>query len=205
MMVLLVAASLVGISSIYQPANVETQPQQPFSPQGAQKQGNIGTVIQIQQDKALVDRLFPYIIQKIDGKTLLQKIDGKVLAQKVFPYLDLNVVLTQRPGQIGSINVGTFASGGGAWGKASCQPGEIAVSAGFTHEAKGDLSVFTVRRNNPNSNAWDITTSFDDAGKVLTYAECLRAELALKDVQQPQQQPSPPPGGAPLQPPPNLR
>jgi hypothetical protein len=28
MMVLLVAASLIGISSIYQPANIETQPQQ---------------------------------------------------------------------------------------------------------------------------------------------------------------------------------
>jgi hypothetical protein len=96
----------------------------------------------------------------------LQKIDGKLLAQKVFPYLDLNVVLTQRPGQIGSIKVGTFASGGGAWGKASCT-GETAVSAGFTHEAKGDASVFTVRRNDPNSNAWDITSSFDDTGKGL--------------------------------------
>jgi hypothetical protein len=235
MMVLLVAASLVGISSAvyHQPevASAQPQPQQPqqspqqgqlqspstaasptlgkrlTSPQGMQQQqqSNVGTLVQIQQDKELVNRLFPYIIQKIDGKTLLQKIDGNLLAQKVFPYLDLNVVLTQRPGQIGSIKVGMFASGGGAWGKASCAPGETAVSAGFTHEAKGDLSVFSMRRQDPNSNAWDITTSFDDTGKVLTYAECLKVELALRGAQQPQQQSSPPPGGPPLQPPPNLR
>ena len=45
----------------------------------------------------MVDRLFPYIIQKIDGKTLaqkidvvtlLQKIDAKTLAAKVLPYLE---------------------------------------------------------------------------------------------------------------------
>jgi hypothetical protein len=48
------------------------------SPQGMQQQqqSNVGTLVQIQQDKALVDRLFPYIIQKIDGKTLAQKIDA---------------------------------------------------------------------------------------------------------------------------------
>src|SRR5919112_257937 len=113
MMVLLVAASLVGISSIYQPANVET---------------------------------------------LLQKFDGKLLAQKVFPYLDVNVILKQRPGQIAERKAGLLAAGGAAWGKAVCNPGETAVSAGFTHELRGDTdqSIFTVRRNDPNSNAWDI-------------------------------------------------
>src|SRR5919109_5370698 len=42
-------------------------------PQGQQQQqSNVGTLVQIQQDKALVDRLFPYIIQKIDGGQLAQ-------------------------------------------------------------------------------------------------------------------------------------
>ncbi|HEU4824752.1 MAG TPA: hypothetical protein VFS97_15115 [Nitrososphaeraceae archaeon] len=75
-------------------------------------------MIQIKEDKELINRLFPYIIQKIDGKTLLQKIDGKLLAQKVFPYLDLNVILTQRPGQIGERKAGFLSSAGAAWGKA---------------------------------------------------------------------------------------
>ncbi len=94
MMVLLVAASLVGISSAvyHQPEVTTAQPQQqqlqsPSSapptlgkrltgPQGQQQQqSDVGKMVQIREDKALVDRLFPYIIQKIDGQTLLQKID----------------------------------------------------------------------------------------------------------------------------------
>jgi hypothetical protein len=51
-----------------------------------------------------------------------------------------------------------------------------------------------------------IITSFDGDGSIRSSAECLKVELVLKDVQQPQpQQPSPPPGGPSLQPPPNLR
>ena len=91
---MLLAASLIGIgSAIYhQPPEVTSgQPQTPqqqqpqvqspsnapnigkrlTSPQEGQKQSNIGTLLQIQQDRALVDRLFPYIIQKIDGQTSL--------------------------------------------------------------------------------------------------------------------------------------
>src|SRR5919198_633319 len=96
MMVLLVAASLVGISSsIYKPANVETQPQSPAQPLPAQKQAqnNILTqqMGQVIEDKALVDRLFPYIIQKIDAETLINKIGGKRLAEIVLPYIAVSV------------------------------------------------------------------------------------------------------------------
>jgi hypothetical protein len=102
---MLLAASLIGISSAtyIQPEVATGQPQQqqvqspntaPLTlgkrltgPQGQQQQqSNVGTLVQIQQDKALVDRLFPYIIQKIDGKTLAQKMDAGLLAQKMFPY-----------------------------------------------------------------------------------------------------------------------
>ena len=56
----------------------------------------------------MVDRLFPYIIQKIDGKTLaqkidvatlLQKIDAKTLAAKALPYLDNKITITYRAGE----------------------------------------------------------------------------------------------------------
>lgn len=121
---MLLAASLIVISSAahHQPEVAIAQPQQPqqppqqgqlqspntapptlgkrlTGPQGQQQHNssNVATLVQIQQDKALVDRLFPYIIQKIEGKTLaqkidvatlLQKIDAKTLAAKVLPYLE---------------------------------------------------------------------------------------------------------------------
>lgn len=192
---------LVGISSIYTPANVETQPQpqpQPQKPQTTipglkmpQSKIELGQQIADQnalraiQDKQLLDRLMPQIIDRIDVK----------------------LVLTQRPGQISDRQAGLFAAGGAAWGKATCQPGETAVSAGFTHELRSgtEQSIFTMRRNDPNANAWDITTSLDGTGKLRTYAECLKVQLSLKGATQPQaQQASPPPGGPPLQPPPEF-
>jgi hypothetical protein len=85
MMVLLVAASLIGISSIYKPANVETQPQpqqQPLKPQSplALPPTKEGTLTKMDllppqqkieqlrkiEDQKLADRLFPHIIKKID-------------------------------------------------------------------------------------------------------------------------------------------
>src|SRR5215203_2821776 len=128
MMVLLGAASLIGISSIYQPTNVGTQPQQQLVPPGQiqkqppivtqqQPQSTTGKIItqqraetlaQAMEDKQLLDRLFPQIIKRIDGATLLQKIDAKLLAQKVFPNLDLTVVSTERPGQVSVIKANTI-------------------------------------------------------------------------------------------------
>jgi hypothetical protein len=202
MMLLLGTGSLVAISSMYMPANVETQPQpQPQKPQTPLQggiimpRGGLGSaqdvadqkrIMQTIQDKQLLDRLMPEIIKRLDVK----------------------LILTQRPGQTMDRQVsGLLASGGAAWGKASCQPGETAVSAGFTHQLSGgtEQSIFTLMRNDPNSNAWDITTSLDGSGKIRTYAECLKVVLSLKDAQQPQaQQPSPPPGGPPLRPPPEF-
>jgi hypothetical protein len=66
------------------------------------------SIQQMQRDKQLVDRIFPYIIERIDGKTLaqkidaatlLQKIDDKTLAAKALPYLDIKVSTTERDGQ----------------------------------------------------------------------------------------------------------
>jgi hypothetical protein len=81
MMVLLGAASLIGISSIYQPANVETQPQQQLVPPSQiqrqppivqQPQSSTGkittqqqaeTLAQATSDNQLLNRLFPQIIK----------------------------------------------------------------------------------------------------------------------------------------------
>jgi hypothetical protein len=212
MMLLIVTASLVGISSIYQPANVETQPQpQPLlgSPQQKlQQQSNIGTLMQIKEDKELVDRLFPYIIQKIDGKTLLQKIDGKLLAQKVFPYLDLNVATIERPGQGSNVDITGFTTKTTIV-KASCAPEERLVGGAMALHNVAELNSFQRSQQPQEPNSWAIITSFDGDGSIRSFAECLKVELALKDVPKSQpvqslvgpapqlQKPSQPPGGSP--------
>ena len=228
MTLLIVTASLVGISSsIYKPANVETQPQQSpqqsqlqspntaasptlgkrlTSPQGMQQQqqSNVGTLVQIQQDKELVNRLFPYIIQKIDGKTLaqkidaatlVQKIDAKTLAGKVLSYLDEKVTITYRAGEKNMQKSDWMDL------KAGCLPDEIAVSGAFNGYKDNLVKYKSNKVINPDE--WHFT--FYGGGHpaiTSTGVNCLKAELGL--VSEPQQ-PSSPPGGSPLQPPPNLR
>jgi len=51
--------------------------------------------------------LFPQIIKRIEGATLLQKIDAKTLAQKVLPYLTVNINTTIRYAEPTKISVGT--------------------------------------------------------------------------------------------------
>ncbi len=56
-----------------------------------------------------LNRLFPHIIQKLDGHTLLQKIDARTLAAKVLPYLDLSASVRLRSGTAGILNVQDIA------------------------------------------------------------------------------------------------
>jgi hypothetical protein len=212
---MLLAASLIGIGSAayHQPevAIAQPQPQSPntaapptlgkrlTSPQGMQQQqqSNVGTLIQIQQDKALVERIFPYIIQKIDGKTLaqkidaatlLQKIDAKTLAAKVLPFLDIKVNVVSKEGQRNN-----------NWMRATCGSGQTLVSGGFDAG-----SVYSFRLH-PN-NEWFVASSEGLERGALSYANCLHAELSLRQEPRPPPPPPPsqPPGGPPLQPPPNL-
>jgi hypothetical protein len=226
---MLLAASLIGIGSAahHQPevATAQPQPQQPqqspqqgqiqspntasstlgkrpflSGPQGQQQQqSNVGTLVQIQQDKALVDRLFPYIIQKIDGKTLaqkidvatlLQRIDAKTLAAKVLPYLDNKVTITYRAGEKNMQKSNWMEL------KAGCLPGEIAVSGAFS----GYQDTLVKYRPNKVSSPDYWQFQFYGGGHpavTSTGVNCLKAEIGLAS--------EPAPGGAPLQPPPNLR
>lgn len=47
-----------------------------------------------EEDMLLADRIFPYLIQKMDPKTLqtlIEKVDGRLLAAKILPYLKVGV------------------------------------------------------------------------------------------------------------------
>ena len=247
---MLLAASLIGIGSAanHQPevAVTQPQPQQPLqspqqgqiqspntaasptlgkrltSPQGMQQQqkSSAPTAVQIVQDKELVNRLFPYIIQKIDGKTLAQKIDAatlvqridaKTLANKVLPFLDANVILTERAGEATTVKVsrtlGIKGTGSGT-ARATCAADEIAVSGGVAHDFRDPPYVVDFRRL-PNLNSWEVYSWFTNDGRVAAIAECLKIELSLREeARQPPPPPPPPPsqppGGPPLQPPPGF-
>lgn len=198
---MLLAASLVGISTVVYPqpevTTAQPQPQQQqqqqqlqspsnapptlgkrqFSPQEAQQQSNVATMVQIQQDKELVNRLFPYIIQKIDGKTLTQKIDGGLLAQKVFPYLDIISTVTIRYGQ--NQEVVSYAM---------CLPGEKVLGGGYQYGGPTEAIVYkTYPISDNQGQGWLSTYNAGqiDNAKIISYVTCLSERIALKGVQEP--------------------
>jgi hypothetical protein len=193
---MLLAASLIGISSAtyIQPEVATGQPQQQqqvqspsnapniigkrsTSPQGLHQQSNVGTLIQIQQDRELVDRLFPHIIQKIDGKTLAQKIDGGLLAQKVFPYLDIISTVTVRYGPYQEVV-----------SSARCLPGEQLVGGGYQYGGPTEAIVTKTYPYSDNQGLGWLSTynagEIDNA-KIVSYVTCLSQRMALKGVQEP--------------------
>jgi hypothetical protein len=208
MMLLITTASFVGMS-IYQPANVSTQPQQIPEPQGLITRQQHESMAQIMADAQLLDRIMPQIIKRIDGKTLLQKLDGKTLATKVLPHLDISANVIRRDGPASVLNVQNVARDLGLTGAeplssaARCNSGEIAVSGGFSFSSDPEDSYISAE--GLGENGWGAFALMKDNGQLKASVTCLTINVGLKDVQQPQQQPSLPPGGTPLKPLPNLR
>ena len=225
LMLLLGAGSLIGISSIYKPANVETQPQQQqqLVPPGQiqkqppivtqqQPQSTTGKIItqqraetlaQATEDKQLLDRLFPQIIKRIDGATLLQKIDAKTLAAKVLPYLDISASVVRRDGTEGILNTNDITRDLGLSAAllrsstAKCNDGETAVGGGLLVQSVDPAETYFISTGPvPELNGWNTNAEFGDKGKTQASVVCLSLNLGLKNVQQPSQ-PLPPP----LQPP----
>jgi hypothetical protein len=163
-------------------------------------------------DKLLLDRLFPQIIKRIDGATLLQKIDAKTLAAKVLPYLDISASVVRRDGVANKLDVNDVARDLGLTGAeplsstAKCSNnGEIAVGGGFRFYSDPEDS-YVGGEGLTGENGWHAYGLMTDNGDIQASATCLTLNVGLKGAPQPQpQQPSPPPGGVPLQPPPNLR
>jgi hypothetical protein len=208
MMLLIVAASLVGISSsIYKPVNVETQAQSPLQSPQSPQQGQLqspNTAVPptlgkrlTQEDQALLDKLFPHIIRKIDGKTLAQKIDsetlinkigGRRLAEIVLPYIQVSVGASPAYTQKTTVNKDALAPDTyHTVSVATCPPG-TRVFGGGGHVLDRSL-------NNPKNNAednqivesgvsdrggWKITAKMSSSGEVYGYALCGKATLSLK-------------------------
>ena len=209
MMVLLVAASLIVISSgaHHQPevTTAQPQPQQQqqqlqspntapptlgkrlTGPQEAQKQSNVGTLIQIQQDRELVNRLFPYIIQKIDVQTLLQKIDAKTLAAKLLPHIRVTLDGAISTSDRIEVRKGALDSDTYHHVYAKCAPGTV-LWGGGGHVRDGYLNDW---RRSPEDNwlvetgiaetgnQWKITAKMSSSGDIYAEAICRKISLAL--------------------------
>jgi hypothetical protein len=207
---MLLAASLIGIGSAihHQPETSIGQPQQspaqPLQPQQPQQQAQSPSTAPhtlgkrlTQADQALLDRLFPHIIGKLDGETLAQKIDaetlinkigGKRLAEIVLPHIQVSVGAAPAYTQKTTVNKDALAPDTyHTVSVATCPPG-TRVFGGGGHVLDRSL-------NNPRNNAednqivesgvsdrggWKITAKMSSSGDVYGYALCGKATLSIR-------------------------
>jgi hypothetical protein len=158
---MLLAASLIGIGSA-----THIQPQV----QVAQGQPLQKAPILKQQEKALADRILPYIIQNMGGQTL---------AQKVLPYLEITPIVIMRP-----------SSGQPMTSLANCNPGEKVVGGGFQYSGPVGRQTGTVVSGSmpwgPDGWASSYSTSVPQqtqTSKITSYVMCLSVNIALKGTQ----------------------
>jgi hypothetical protein len=158
---MLLAASLIGIGCA-----THSQPQvQVAQGQPLQKAPVLG-----QQERALADRILPYIIQKMDGRALVQK---------VLPYLEVTPIVTIRPGP----DQASFST-------AKCTPGEKVVGGGYGYTGPvGKQSGTVVSSSRPwGADGWasEYHTGVGQQtqiSKIISYVSCLSVNVALKGTQ----------------------
>ena len=165
-----------------------------FNPQ--QKNAKDQAIAQVVADKKLLDRLFPQIIERLDGKTLaqkidaatlVQKIDGNTLAAKVLPYLDISANVITRGGPTSIMQRTNPIIGATGWSPlfstAKCNTGEIAVGGGFRFSSEPGDSL--VSDNIPNQqNGWFSSSQMKASGKLQATVTCLTINVGLKNVPQ---------------------
>ena len=142
-----------------------------------------------EEDMLLADRIFPYLIEKMDAKTLqtlIEKIDGKLLAAKILPHIRIKVGAS--PAYTPNIEVKKDVAAPDSYHKTSamCPPG-TSVFGGGGHVR--DTSNNDVSRSAPDNQivesgvgyrgGWTITAKMDSSGSVYGYALCGRATLEL--------------------------
>jgi hypothetical protein len=158
---MLLAASLIGIGSVtYIQPQVQVAQGQPLQKAPVLKQ----------QEKALADRILPYIIQNMGGQTL---------AQKVLPYLEITPIVIMRP-----------SSGQPMTSLANCNPGEKVVGGGFQYSGPVGRQTGTVVSGSmpwgPDGWISSYSTSVPQqtqTSKITSYVMCLSVNIALKGTQ----------------------
>lgn len=123
-----------------------------------------------QQERALADRILPYIIQNMGGQTL---------AQKVLPYLEVTPIVIMRP-----------SAGQAMVSLANCNPGEKVVGGGFQYGGPVGRQTGTVVSGSMpwGPDGWASSYSTDvkqqtQTSKITSYVMCLSVNIALKGTQ----------------------
>lgn len=145
-------------------------------------------VMQSMQDDALVERIFPLIVNKLDGATILKKVDGQQLLEKVLPYLDIKLLARTQLGDAKNVGV-TGLKAGVQRSDAHCNAGEIPSGGGF--DSNADTKVLT-----PSVDGWYSISSAATDYHIQAVAQCLKIEVGIKSIEASQA-----PGGSPLLPP----
>jgi hypothetical protein len=216
---MLLAASLVVISTIQSQLNVvgqgppaaqplqkdsqilTQQPQQQQQPIPGAQSPNQGQMVRqepglpakitqlSEEDMLLADRIFPYLIQKMDAKTLqtlIQKVDGKVLAAKILPHLQIRVGASAA--YTPNVEVKKEAAAPDSYHKTSvmCPPGTSVFGGGghvrdtYFNDPRYDAADNQIVESGVgNRGGWMITAKMDSSGSVYGYALCGRAILEL--------------------------
>ena len=166
-MVLFVAASLIGMSSIYQPANVETQPQ-PLIKQPSKQFPGAGQAL---SDNLFLDRMMPKIIQRIDGK---------VLAEKIYPHLSVGLNMFDNYGAPVKVKVDPLAPNSYHMAEARCPPGSRVMGGGGQIDPiEGNAIV--MMGPIPTQRFVMVAEMSEPGGDLLAYATCLgEAKVGLK-------------------------
>jgi hypothetical protein len=187
MMLLLATGSLIGISSIYQPANVETQLRSQEKLGITQPPGVAGTtqlprdqqqfLNQAMSDKQLLDRIMPLIINRLDGK---------MLAQKILPHVQVVIPMGDNYGPLVEVNKDTgLAPDSFHNTEARCPPGTRVVGGGGSISTiqyggkPGDSSI--VQMQPVPTQRFTLTAKMTDSGTILAHATCIgEAVIKLK-------------------------
>jgi hypothetical protein len=180
-MLLVGTGSLVGISSIYIPANVETQPQPTPLPQKPQTtlggittpQSTIGpsqqslidqSILRAMEDSQLLDRLMPKIVDRLqvtlnfrDNYSPLYKINKDALASESYHKAEARCP------------PGFRVTGGG---------GQISHLTGGGASLLGDNGIVTLMPI-PSSRL-GMVAKMETSGEIMAYANCIGVEAIVK-------------------------
>jgi hypothetical protein len=181
MMLLVGTGSLVGISSIYTPANVETQPiQQPQpTPQPQGPQTTLGG-IKMPQSKMDLAQTDPNVMRAVEERKLLDRLMPEIIKR-----MQVTLNFRDNYSPLYKISKDALASESYHKAEARCPPGfrvtggggQISGVTGGGASLLGDNGIVTLMPI-PSSRL-DVVAKMETSGSIVAYANCLGVEAVV--------------------------
>jgi hypothetical protein len=176
MMLLVGTGSLIGISSIYIPANVETQPQQqpqPQKPQTTLEARKPGLSTELTTGQRVVD---PQVLRAMEENQLLNRLMPKIVER-----LQVTLNFRDNYSPLYKINKDVLASESFHGAEARCPPGFRIMGGGGQISTKtqlGDNNLVTLMII-PTSRL-NMVAKMETTGEIMAYANCVGVEAVVK-------------------------